>query len=307
MKDFNVIENNKCNKSMLFSNYQEALKDDGFKKLVSKLDLSNEELMKYTSQLQDSCLELNNCKGCKSLKECRNQINGYVYFPNVLQNRLVISYEACKYQKALQEEMKHLKNVSISYMPGYIKDAGFKSIYVDDKNRLPIIKYIKSYYDDFFDKRSKGLYLSGSFGSGKTYLVAALFNELAKKDVLSSVVYFPEFLRDLKAGFDDNSYNQKFDSIKKSPLLLLDDIGAEVVTSWSRDEILGPILQYRMEENLPTFFTSNLTLDELEKHLSISNNKVEVVKARRIIERIKFLTEEMSLVSVNRRNNQNID
>ena len=38
------------------------------------------------------------------------------------------------------------------------------------------------------------------------------------------------------------------------------------------DEVLGVILQYRMEENLPTFFTSNLSLKELEDHLTISNN-----------------------------------
>ena len=31
-------------------------------------------------------------------------------------------------------------------------------------------------------------------------------------------------------------------------MLLLDDIGAETVTEWSRDEVLGTILQYRMEE-----------------------------------------------------------
>ena len=57
-----------------------------------------------------------------------------------------------------------------------------------------------------------------------------------------------------------------------------------------------------MQENLPTFFTSNLNLKELEEHLSITNNSSDKVKARRIIERIKYLTDEMVLISVNRRN-----
>ena len=41
--------------------------------------------------------------------------------------------------------------------------------------------------------------------------------------------------------------------IKQIPLLLIDDIGAEKLTDWARDEILGSILQYRMDFKLPTF------------------------------------------------------
>ena len=94
---------------------------------------------------------------------------------------------------------------------------------------------------------------------------------------------------------------EQFNHIKKIPLLLLDDIGAENCSNWSRDEVLGPILQYRMENHLPTFFTSNLTLTELEKALSITSSGVDKVKARRIIERIKQLTISLELISKNRR------
>ena len=160
------------------------------------------------------------------------------------------------------------------------------------------------YYDNYVkNKKIKGLYLHGNFGCGKTYLVSALFNELAKKDVHSTIIYFPEFLRSLKASFGsgDDEYNARFDVVKESPILLLDDIGAEKLSDWARDEVLGVILQYRMEEHLPTFFTSNLSIKELEDHLNISNNAADKVKARRIIERIKFLCEEIKMISVNRR------
>ena len=56
-----------------------------------------------------------------------------------------------------------------------------------------------------------------------------------------------------------------------------------------------------MEEELPTFFTSNLTMEELEKNLSITTSGVDKVKARRIVERIKQLTISVELVSKNRR------
>ena len=68
-----------------------------------------------------------------------------------------------------------------------------------------------------------------------------------------------EFLRSLKASFNSSiEYQERFEYIKKVPLLLIDDIGAEKLTDWARDEILGTILQYRMQQQLPTFFTSNL-------------------------------------------------
>ena len=56
-----------------------------------------------------------------------------------------------------------------------------------------------------------------------------------------------------------------------------------------------------MDEKLPTFFTSNLTIDELEAHLSETKESIDKVKARRIIERIKQLTDDIEIISVNRR------
>ena len=123
---------------------------------------------------------------------------------------------------------------------------------------------------------------------------------MAKNNVRSALIYYPEFLRSLKAAFNTD-YDEKFNYIKKIPLLLLDDIGAENCSNWSRDEILGPILQYRMESHLPTFFTSNLSISELENHLSSTKSGVEKVKARRIVERIKQLTTQLELISENRR------
>ena len=83
--------------------------------------------------------------------------------------------------------------------------------------------------------------------------------------------------------------------------MLLDDIGAEYLTTWSRDEVLGTILQYRMDNNLTTFFTSNLNMKELESHLASSKNGVDEVKAKRIISRIEQLTEDLEMISKNLR------
>ncbi len=281
--------------------YGEALSNIDFKEYVDSLDVSSDILIKYTASIEDAIIEKNNCKNCSSLKNCLNTLKGHIYTAIKDGNNLNFSYIPC--DKLIKEESTYAykKNITCFDLPKEISEASFSKAYRDDNKRLPIFKYFKEFMDSYLkDKKGKGLYLSGSFGSGKTYLIAALFNELAKKDINSALVYYPELLRSLKSSFGSD-YEEKFDFIKRVPLLLLDDIGAENTTSWSRDEVLGPILQYRMEEELPTFFTSNLTLEELEKTLSTTNNGIEKVKAKRIIERIKQLTVPLELISKNRR------
>jgi hypothetical protein len=75
----------------------------------------------------------------------------------------------------------------------------------------------------------------------------------------------------------------------------LDDIGAESNNDWIRDNILQVILQYRMQENLPTFFTSNLTMDELEMRLAMTKKGMKLGPAKRVMERVRKLSREFRL------------
>lgn len=294
-----ITNRNPFSKYELEDSFDEAMEDLTFKKIVSKIKLPKDELIKYTSLIKDSTVELKNCAGCKNIMECKNSVTGYVYYPSVEQERLVFSYTACKHKKKLDKDNMYQNNIVLMDMPREILNASMKDIYTDDKNRLETIKWLTTFIKKYeAGEKCKGLYLTGNFGCGKTYLVAAAFNELAKKGTKVAVVYYPEFLRELKENFDDFSYN--FNRVKKAELLLLDDIGAETVTNWNRDEILGTILQYRMQEGLPTFFTSNMTIKELECHL-IGNDNEGKLKARRIIERVKYLTDNIEMIAENRR------
>lgn len=303
MENINKVVNNMGYNSEIKRNLEKefvsSLKDEEFKKLVSKIKLPREILMKYTSLLETSSKEIGNCRNCKNILECKNNVEGYVYLPKVNEKTLEFNYRACKYKEAVLKSNSYLDSVSYYNASEELKNAQMKNIYTNDTKRLEVVKRLKNFIDDY-PNVSKGLYLYGNFGCGKSYLIAALFNELGKKKVKSAVVFWPEFLRDLKASFGVD-FNSKFEYIKRVPILLIDDIGAENMTGWSRDEILCPILQYRMDEKLTTFFTSNLDLKALEQHLSISSSGVEVVKARRIIERIKQLTEQKEMISVNLR------
>ena len=306
METLKEVINGKYGKSntKLSSDYQKKYDEDmTFRKIANSTKLPTETLMKYTTKLELSATEYNNCKNCKNILECKNEVCGYVFYPEKNGEDIEFSYIPCKYKKQIDEQNKHLDNIYYFDMPKDIKNAKMKDIETKDKNRFETIKWLKQFITMYeTGNTSKGLYLNGNFGCGKTYLLSAMLNELAKKGTKVAIVYYPEFLRSLKESFSvEDEYKKKFNYIKKVPLLLLDDIGAEIVTEWNRDEVLGTILQYRMEEHLPTFFTSNLTIEELEQHLATTNKEVDIVKSRRIIERIKQLTDRITMISVNLR------
>lgn len=273
-----------------------ASSDETFKKLCNRLKCDDEILMKYTSKLTDSACELKNCSRCKGLSYCKNAVKGHVYFPTVAKDFIEFSYKSCKYFKE-----KKKNNTIFFETPKMLMNASLSEL-ITEKERANILKYIK----DFLKKKVngetvKGLYLSGSFGSGKSYILSALLNELSLKGYKCVNINYPLLLNKLKASFSDYNYNDVMEEIMICDVLLIDDIGAENNSPWSRDDVLGTILQYRMDSDLTTFFTSNFTINELETELSETNKGTDLIKARRIIERIKYLTVEDKLISKDKR------
>ncbi len=284
----------KSSKSSLEVNFDKALGNKYFDKICKSIDLPNDILMKYTSSLMDASREFENCTKCKGLKDCPNMVKGHLMKASKNNNGVIFSYVECKYK----EKEKYKENVVCFDTPLMIKEASIDKIYTDDKTRVAIVKKMKEFKDSYLkNEKIKGIYLYGSFGSGKSYLISALLNELAKNGVKSVIIHVPELLRQIKDSFDKD-YSDIYDQVMNVPLLLLDDIGAEYLTAWARDEVLEPILDYRMNQCLPTFFTSNYDINDLEKHFVVNGDKL---KAKRIIERIKQLSTSIELVGKNRR------
>ena len=286
---------NRVNQSELEKNFKEACNNQQFRRLLKTIEVTDDIAMKYTSSLEETVEELNHCSNCPGLIDCQNRFEGHVLYPEKKGKQIVFAYTPCKYEKERKE-----KEANRMTRDKELAMASMADIDATDKKRLPAVKWLINFCKTYDRTTShKGLYLHGTFGCGKTYLISAAFNELSKKRISTEIVYFPELLRDLKSDFD--LFGDRIEYLENVDLLLIDDIGAEKVTEWSRDEILGTILQHRMNNYKTTFFTSNLTIEELEQHLIISSNIDEKVKARRIIERVKQLTEDIELIGENKR------
>lgn len=281
----------------LQESYANAQKDSSFQTLVKKLNLSSKEAMKITTKLQDSVEELKNCKQCKGLFNCQNALKGHVKIPEKREGRVSFSYTPCKYQLKLEQDIHKKEEKANMNMSARMKDIDVTG----DKKRIDVIKYIDQYFEHYdYQTTTKGIYLHGNFGCGKTFLLSALLHELEiERHASVCIVYYPEILRELKDDWELYASRMKY--YQTVDLLMLDDIGAERVTEWGRDEVLGTILQYRMEHQLPTFFSSNMSIDELEVHLAGVGQSKDTIKARRIIERIKQISTPKELISENRR------
>lgn len=287
---------NKEFNSNLLDDYRESLKDPIFSDIVKRLHISEDMGSKNNSLLLDCAQEIRNCQNCKGLYECANKVIGHYLYPKIQGNIMDVVYVPCK-KKLENDRLLEARNTASKEL----ENARFKNIDITDKNRSKLIKWLKEFYDKYDGiTELKGLYLHGSFGSGKTYLIYALLNELHfSKKVDYIALYFPEILRTLKE--DWSIYNEKIELYSTVPILFIDDIGAESVSEWGRDEVLGTILQNRMNNHLTTFFTSNLTIQELEMHLAMTKSSMDKVKARRIVERVKQLTQDLEIITENKR------
>lgn len=198
-----------------------------------------------------------------------------------------------------QARQKIKDRIQTLEMPEDIKNYTFEDV-EGTKERLEAFAYLVDFCDAEDSTDKKGAYLYGSYGVGKTYLFGALASELAQKGVSSYLAHFPSLVVSLKSAIADNSVVQKINFIKESQVLLLDDIGGESLTPWVRDDILMVILDYRMRYNLPTFFTSNLTFEQLEEHFKGTTIEDER-KAKRLMERVRALSVPIRVGGENRR------
>ncbi|EHK9341587.1 primosomal protein DnaI [Listeria monocytogenes] len=229
------------------------------------------------------------------------------YAPKLVLNGEFITVTYYPTKEKIEEDKRRAveRRIRSLYMPKQVVDANLADFYTDEESRQLALVEAYQFLNNYPPKsgeRVKGLFIHGSFGTGKSYLLGALAKELALKGISSTLVYLPEFMREVKQSISDNTVGEKIQFAKETEVLMLDDIGAESMTAWTRDEVLGAILQFRMQEELPTFFSSNYNMDQLENHLMFTQNGTEEkLKARRIMERVRYLSKEVNLEGKNRR------
>ena len=277
---------------------QKIMKDPDVAAFIQQESLTPEELNRSISKFNQYITERD-----KFLRGDTDYI-AKGYKPILVMNHgyADVSYEETPELIAAEKEAAIKNRLKLINLPASLRKASLAQVDLDDLGRLPVFEKLLAFVEQYPAIR-KCLYLYGDFGVGKSFMVAALAHDLSeKRGVSSTLLHYPSFVIDVKNAIGDGNVKTLVDEIKLSEVLILDDIGAEQSTAWVRDEILQVILQYRMQENLPTFFTSNFNFEELEQHFAKGKHgNDETWEARRVMERIRYLAEETRLEGVNRR------
>lgn len=230
------------------------------------------------------------------------------YTPTLILNGgyIDIAYQPSKQTQQHAKLVARNARINAINMPKAVKVATFDSLVVTSERNLivnQLIDWITNYLATP-DEYHRAYYIYGDYGIGKTYLMGALANELADHGINVTMVHFPTFAVEMRNSIGDKNFDTmgQIQRIKQTPILILDDIGAESMSQWIRDDVLGIILEYRMQNELPTFFTANFDMQQLQdEQLTETRQAHEPVKAERIMQRIKFLATEQILTGKNRR------
>jgi DNA replication protein DnaC len=113
------------------------------------------------------------------------------------------------------------------------------------------------------------LVITGPYGVGKTHLAAAIGHATMDRGHETTFVVIPDLLDHLRATFSPNStvsLDRRFEQVRTSPLLILDDLGTQATSPWVKEK-LYQLFNYRYNAELPTVITTAESMTEMDPRL----------------------------------------
>jgi len=275
---------------------EELSQDERLKEFFIEHDVSAEAIENALPDLLTFQSEFTHCEECKSLSECKQVTTGMQPQLTMVRGKIVLEYHPCDYLRAYREEKAVKDRMRSLYMPKMIQKATLEDFRMDSETRTKLYQQIVALTNRFHRGETiKGLYLHGRYQVGKTYTLGAIANRFSELGHVVLIAYYPDLVRELKSSIKTGTLESRIDELKTVDILLFDDIGGEAFSAWVRDEILGPVLQHRLLDEKPTFFSSNAPLKELYKYYIENDQQNELIKAYRIIERIENLSDAFNM------------
>jgi len=202
----------------------------------------------------------------------------------------------------LIDEIEFEKNRRKKQLKSFVSFSSLKKVFLKDCDKISIsssrekiynyiLETLKQYQETHTLK--KGLYIKGQYKTGKSYLLQVLANELALLGCDVIYAMSVDMARVFKQNMFDSSLEGYINELKKVELLIVDDLGAESMTAWLRDDVYASLIMYRLNENKITYFSSNLSDENLAKHFTKIDG--ESTKAARLVSQIKALTAQTTL------------
>lgn len=205
---------------------------------------------------------------------------------------------SCRVHQRYLEMLKLKEDFGLAAIPIKYQALNFSDYHRDKDNSDALTLAMMAVIDT-----SKGLYIYGHCGVGKSMLTAIIANEAVKQGRSTLFASVPRILQTIKSTFDKDTGEDTGGVIRRLEsidLLIFDDFGSERATEWVV-EILFSLINERYQNRKQTIFTSNLTLDQIKKRL----NGVSEEAGSRIVSRITEMCQVTAIGGEDRRSMQN--
>ena len=168
-----------------------------------------------------------------------------------------------------QESIKAQQLMKLSQL-GALENCTFENFFSEGIGLTPVKqRNLKMAYDralTYADKTDGWLILKGGYGCGKTHLAAAIASRCIARGESTIFVNTPDLLDHLRAAYSPTattSYDERFELVRNTPVLILDDLGTQSNTDWAQEK-LYQIFNHRYNARLPTVITTNEELESIE-------------------------------------------
>ena len=157
-----------------------------------------------------------------------------------------------------------------------LKNKNFENFVVNKDNaktKLAGQKFVNQ-----FEIMKKGIIFEGANGTGKTHISIAISNELIKKGIPVIFGTLTELLDKYKNCYKNNTDSELTKLYSIVNLLIIDDLGVEVMNEWMLSKLFT-IINERERRELPIIITTNYDIEQLRQRLSIPNKVCETTNS----------------------------
>ena len=250
-------------------------------KYLRQLGLTDELIKENISKVYDFAVDMQNCKDCPGLNKCNKEPKHLV--SSVTFNKGIVDRVIVPCKKYLEYTNFKKRFVTFDAPEDWMNNTLVGDVSnIRSRKKMAILS---QYRDVLKGKSEKWIFIKGGIATGKSFYAATICVDAAKIGAFDKICFINVPMR-FKELFDlsltkNPQFDEDMDKYKNAGLLVFDDFGNEFKSDFVRDNILYPLLSYRVKNKLFTIITSNYSIEDCASMYQTnvaSKPKIEQIK-----------------------------